>query len=113
MKTVDRALALEEARSVRIGLEAVKEVAERSFDVPLQRLAVMAQHLAVGRFEASESQTVAKAGRLPRLSLFCWHFLHFPVSTHDAFSRPIAGQAGEQPMGGLRARYLQPAGKVA
>lgn len=77
VQAINRALALEMAGRIGKGLEALEEIAKRCFDMPLKRLTVSAQNFTLGGLQASKSQAIAKACRLRRLSLFCWHFLHF------------------------------------
>ncbi|GLR50253.1 hypothetical protein GCM10007923_14590 [Shinella yambaruensis] len=64
------------AGGIRKGLETLEEIAQRRLDMPFERLAVAAEHLALGSVHAGKAQTVAQAGRLSRSSLFCRHFLH-------------------------------------
>jgi hypothetical protein len=53
----------------------------------------------VRRFQASESQPVAKACRLPRLSLFCWRLLHFLSPCTMQVSRPLLAKPVNSSMG--------------
>jgi len=90
VKAIDLALALEMPGGIGKCLEPLKEIAERGFDVTLERLAVAAQRVAMGGFHPGKAQTVAQAGCLSRSSLFCRHFLHQSAPNQQC---PVAARA--------------------